>query len=264
MSGWLRVVGLGPGDPALLTPQARTALEAAEDLVGYGPYLARWPERAGQRRHASDNREERERAALALGLAAGGRRVALVSGGDPGIFGMAATVFEILGENPVWEGLDIAVLPGITALTAAAARLGAPFGHDFCAISLSDNLKPWALIEARLSAAARAGFVIALYNPLSRARPWQLGAAFALLRRHLPAHTPLAFARAISRPDERLHLSTLGEADPARADMATLVIVGSAESRLVPRPGGEAWFYTPRRAGAAEGPIPGREERSSQ
>ena len=255
MKGWLRVVGLGPGDPALLPPEARAALEAAEDVVGYGPYLARWPERPGQARHPSDNRAERERAALALTLAQQGRGVALVSGGDPGIFGMASTLFEVIAENPDWAGLDVAVLPGITALSAAAARLGAPLGHDFCAISLSDNLKPWAVIEARLAAAARAGFVIALYNPLSRARPWQLGAAFAELRRHLPAETPLAFARAVRRPEERLSLTTLGEADPGRADMATLVIVGSAESRLVPRPGALPWFYTPRRSGSPASPA---------
>lgn len=248
MSGSLRVIGLGPGDPALLTAEAAAALEAASDLVGYGPYLARCPERPGQRRHASDNREERARAEHGLRLAAAGHRVALVSGGDAGIFGMASTVFEAIEANPAWAALDIAVLPGLTALAAAGARLGAPFGHDFCAISLSDNLKPWAVIAARLVAAARAGFVMALYNPLSRARPWQLGAAFDLLRRELPGETPIAFARAISRPDEEIRLVRLAEADPAWADMATLVVVGSRESRLVARPAGGAWFYTPRRA----------------
>ncbi len=244
----LTIIGAGPGDPALLTPRAAAALADATDLVGYGPYLDRLPERAGQRRHPSDNRVELERARHALGLAAAGQRVAVVSAGDAGVFGMAAAVFEAVDGDPAWRTVDIEVIPGVSALLAAAARLGAPLGHDFCAISLSDNLKPWEVITARLQAAAAAGFVITLYNPLSRARPWQLGAAFALLRTVLPAATPVAFATAISRADERVSVVTLGTADPGAADMRTLVLIGTAATRRIE---GTGWLYTPRSAGAA-------------
>ncbi len=243
MSGWLRVVGLGPGDPALLPPAAADVLADATDLVGYGPYLGRVPCRPGQARHPSDNRVELDRARHALALAASGRRVAVVSGGDPGVFGMAAAVFEAVEADAAFAALDIAVVPGISALLAAAARLGAPLGHDFCAISLSDNLKPWPTVLDRLRAAAGAGFVLALYNPLSRARPWQLGAAFDALRAVLPGATAVAFATAVSRPGERVDTTTLADADPARADMRTLVLVGSAATRRVGR-----WLYTPRSA----------------
>jgi precorrin-3B C17-methyltransferase len=248
MTGHLAIIGTGPGDPALLAPRAAAALDAATDLVGYGPYLDRVPERAGLRRHPSDNRVELDRARHALELTATGHRVAVVSGGDPGVFGMAAAVFEAVEAHPPFAALDIEVVPGISALLAAAARLGAPLGHDFCAISLSDNLKPWPTVLHRLSMAASAGFVLALYNPLSRARPWQLGAAFDALREVLPPATPVAFATAISRPDERLRITTLAAADPALADMRTLVMVGSAATRLVARPGGNPWLYTPRSA----------------
>ncbi len=248
MTGRLCILGLGPGDPALTTPQAAAALEQAQDLVGYAPYLGRVPPRPGQVRHASDNRVEGDRARHALALAAAGRRVAVVSGGDPGVFAMASAVFEALEAGPeAWRALDVAVLPGVSAMLAAAARLGAPLGHDFCAISLSDNLKPWPLVLQRLRAAATAGFVIALYNPASRARPWQLGAAFDALRGVLPGTVPVAFATAVTRPDERLVHTTLAAADPSLADMRTLVLVGSAATRRVARPGG-AWLYTPRSA----------------
>ena len=167
MSGRVAVVDLGPGDPSWLTPQASAEIEAASDIVGYKPYIERLPLRAGQRAHGSDNRVELERARLALGLAAEGAAVAVVSGGDPGVFAMAAAVFEAVEDDPRWRDLDIAVTPGVSAMQAAAARLGAPLGHDFCAISLSDNLKPWSVVERRLKAAAEADFVIALYNPAS-------------------------------------------------------------------------------------------------
>ncbi|MBI0435307.1 precorrin-3B C(17)-methyltransferase [Roseomonas sp. KE0001] len=243
----LDVIGLGPGDAALRTPEAEAALAAATDILGYGPYVARVPPRPGQRRHATDNRQELERARHALELAAEGARVAVVSSGDAGVFAMASAVFEALEAGPeAWRALEIRVLPGISAMFAAAARLGAPLGHDFCAISLSDNLKPWALVERRLRLAAEAGFVLALYNPISRARPWQLGRAFALLAETLPGTTPLAFATAISRPEERIEIRALAEADPALADMRTLVLVGSAATRLIPRPGGRPWLYAPR------------------
>jgi precorrin-3B C17-methyltransferase len=251
MSGRLAVVGLGPGDVRWLTPEADAALAAADALFGYGPYLDRAPVRDGQSRHPSDNREEALRARAALETAAAGTNVALVSGGDPGVFAMAATVCEQIESGPAaWRGLDVEIVPGITAMLAVAARVGAPLGHDFCALSLSDNLKPWPVIERRLDAAAQAGFVIALYNPISRARPWQLTAAFERLRRYLPATTPTVFGRAVGRADENIAVTTLQAADPAGADMATLVIVGSAETRLVPRPGHAPLVYTPRSASA--------------
>jgi precorrin-3B C17-methyltransferase len=243
------VIGLGPGDPRYLTPEADAALAAADALYGYGPYLDRVPARAGQSRHASDNREESARAAAALRHAAQGARVAVVSGGDPGVFAMAAAVCEAIEAGPEdFRALDVAVIPGITAMLAVAARIGAPLGHDFCALSLSDNLKPWELIERRLDAAAGAGFVIALYNPVSRARPWQFGKAIARLRRHLPAATPLVFGRAVGRADEHIDIVTLDAADAATADMATLVIVGTRETRVIARPGRSPLVYTPRAA----------------
>jgi precorrin-3B C17-methyltransferase len=251
MSGRLAVVGLGPGDVRWLTPEADAALAAADALFGYGPYLDRAPVRDGQSRHPSDNREEALRARAALERAAAGSNVALVSGGDPGVFAMAATVCEQIESGPAaWRGLDVEIVPGITAMLAVAARVGAPLGHDFCALSLSDNLKPWPVIERRLDAAAQAGFVIALYNPISRARPWQLAAAFERLRRYLPATTPTVFGRAVGRADENVAVTTLQAAEPASADMATVVIVGSAETRLVPRPGHAPLVYTPRSASA--------------
>jgi precorrin-3B C17-methyltransferase len=251
MSGRLAVVGLGPGDVRWLTPQADAALAAADALFGYGPYLDRAPVRDGQRRHPSDNRQEAPRARAALETAAAGTNVALVSGGDPGVFAMAAIVCEQIESGPAaWRGLDVEIVPGVTAMLAVAARVGAPLGHDFCALSLSDNLKPWPVIERRLDAAAQAGFVIALYNPISQARPWQLTAALERLRRYLPATTPTVFGRAVGRADETVAVTTLQAADPAGADMATLVIVGSAETRLVPRPGQAPLVYTPRSASA--------------
>jgi precorrin-3B C17-methyltransferase len=249
MTGRIAVVGLGPGDPRYLTPEADAALANAQALYGYGPYLDRVPPRAGQSRHASDNREERARAAAALHHAAQGARVAVVSGGDPGVFAMAAAVCEEIESGPEsWRALDVAIIPGITAMLAVAARIGAPLGHDFCAMSLSDNLKPWQLVERRLDAAASTGFVIALYNPVSRARPWQLGQAIERLRRHLPPSTPVIFGRAVGRPDERVNVTTLDAADAASADMATLVIVGSRETRVIARHGLDPLVYTPRAA----------------
>jgi precorrin-3B C17-methyltransferase len=247
--GKLVVVGLGPGDPRYLTPEATDALAAADALYGYGPYLDRAPERQGQSRHASDNREEGARAAAALRHAAQGAHVAVVSGGDPGVFAMAAAICEQIESGPdAWRALDVAFIPGITAMLAVAARIGAPLGHDFCAMSLSDNLKPWDLVERRLDAAADAGFVIALYNPISRARPWQLGHALERLRRHLPGTVPVVFGRAVGRPDERIAIITLAEARAEDADMATLIIIGSRETRVIARPGRSALVYTPRAA----------------
>ncbi len=250
MSGSLTVVGLGPGPSFWITPEAENILKGASDIVGYAPYVARVPERAGQVRHPSDNRVELDRANHALDLAQGGRHVAVVSGGDPGVFAMAATVFEAVEARPLFEReLPIQVIPGISAMFAAAARLGAPLGHDFCALSLSDNLKPWSVIDKRLRAAAEADFVIALYNPVSKARPEQLRQAFALLRTVKASETPVAFARAIGRRDESVDVTTLGECDGFPADMSTLVLIGSSETRLIERPTGRPWLLTPRSYG---------------
>lgn len=252
MSGKLYLVGLGPGAPAMQTPQATSALLLATDLVGYGPYIDRVPPRPGLIRHASDNREEISRARHALELSAAGRHVAVVSSGDTGVFAMASAVFEAIERGaPEWRDIDVEVMPGISAMFAVAARVGAPLGHDFCAISLSDNLKPWDIVTRRLQAAAGAGFVIALYNPISRARPWQLGAAFALLRDILPAATPVVFATAVSRADETIEIVPLADAHPARADMRTLVLIGSAATRRIERADGTAWLYAPRGVDAA-------------
>jgi len=235
-AGSLTVVGLGPGHPGWLTPAASDALAAATDLVGYGPYLDRAPAVEGQRRHGSDNRVELERARLALELAARGGRVAVVSGGDPGVFAMAAAVLEALeGGEPGWRRVAIRIEPGVTAMLAAAARVGAPLGGDFCAISLSDNLKPWKVIETRLKAALAADFAIALYNPISSARPWQLGAALDLAATLRAPDTPIVFAHAVGRPDEAVTVLPLAEATAAQADMATLVIIGASTTRLVGR-----------------------------
>jgi precorrin-3B C17-methyltransferase len=252
VTGRLAVVGLGPGDARYLTPEADAVLAAADALHGYGPYLDRIPVRPSQARHPSDNGEEYVRAAAALGQAAAGASVAMVSGGDPGVFAMAAAVCEAIETGPDdWRALDVAFVPGVTAMLAVAARIGAPLGHDFCALSLSDNLKPWECIERRLDAAAGAGFVIALYNPVSRARPWQLDAAFERLRRHLPLSTPVVFGRAVGRPGDTVTATTLAAAPTTVADMATLVIVGSAATRVIPRPGRLSLVYTPRSARGA-------------
>ena len=250
--GKLFIVGLGPGEARFLTPEASAALAAAEALYGYQPYLARVPVREGQARHPSDNREELVRAGTALAHAAAGAQVAMVSGGDPGVFAMAAAVIEAVEAGPAeWRALDLVVVPGITAMLAVAAKCGAPLGHDFCAISLSDNLKPWEVIEKRLRLAAQAGFAMAFYNPVSKARPHQLDTAFEILRAELPASVPVIFGRAVGRPDERMRVVPLANARGHMADMATCIIVGSPETRLVERPGLPALVYTPRRAGDA-------------
>jgi precorrin-3B C17-methyltransferase len=252
VTGRLTVIGLGPGDPRWLTPAASEALAAATDLVGYGPYVDRVPHREGLERHASDNRVELDRARHALDLAGMGRAVAIVSGGDPGVFAMAAAVFEALEEaRPHWAEIDIHVEPGITAVLAAAARLGAPLGGDFAVLSLSDNLKPWEVVVRRLEAALAADFVVALYNPISKARPWQLGEALKLAARHRAADAPVAFARAVGRPDEAIRVLPLAEAVAAAdsADMATLVLIGASVTRAVGGTDGRRFLYTPRSVG---------------
>lgn len=246
-AGSLRVLGIGPGAAEQLTPEAAAALEQAEHVLGYHTYLSRLGALRGKQRHGSDNGDELARARHGLELAAQGARVAIISGGDAGVFGMAAAVFEAIEQGPeAWRELDVAVLPGVTAMLAAAARLGAPLGNDFCAINLSDNLKPWSLIERRLELAARAGFVIALYNPASRARPTQVHAAITLLRAHRPASTQVALARAVGRADEALLVTSLGEVDPSLADMRTLILVGAESTRRITRRSGPPWLYTPR------------------
>jgi precorrin-3B C17-methyltransferase len=250
VSGILFVLGLGPGPADWMTPECARALAEADALLGYKTYVERVPERAGLERFPSDNRVEIERARAALGLAEAGRKVALASGGDPGVFAMAAAVFEAIESGPpAWRALDLRVLPGVSAMQAAAARLGAPLGHDFCAISLSDILKPWDIVLRRLEAAARGDFVIALYNPASRERR-RLGEAFDLLRGLKSGATPVAFARAVGRPNEAIAISTLAEADPERADMQTLVLIGSSETRAISRGGAAPWLLTPRSYGA--------------
>ncbi len=249
-AGSLAIVGLGPGPHELMTFEADAAIRSASDLVGYGPYLDRLPALPEQKRHASDNRVEIDRARQALDLALGGARVAVVSGGDPGVFAMAAAVFEAVeGGDPRWRDLDIEIHPGVSAMLAVAARLGAPLGHDFAVISLSDNLKPWDAIARRLTAAAQADFVMALYNPASKARPHLIHDVFKLLRGLKSPETIVAFARAVNRPDERIELTTLGAADPSVADMSTLVLIGSSATRRVTRGDGGFWVYSPRSYG---------------
>ncbi len=243
MSGSLHIVGLGPGDPDLVTPQAELSLDRATDVFGYVPYVARVPDRPGLIKHASDNREEIARARHALEVAASGGRAVIVSSGDPGVFAMAAAVFEALEGEPQWHGLDIQVLPGITAMLAAAAAAGAPLGHDFCAINLSDNLKPWDLIERRLRLAAEADFATALYNPRSKSRPEGFARALDVLREAAGgAPRLITFARNVTRPDQTINTVDLNEATPEMADMRTVVLVGSSATRRV-----GPWVYTPRR-----------------
>jgi precorrin-3B C17-methyltransferase len=244
MTGTLTIAGLGPGADAQVTPEVTTALAAATDVVGYIPYVARIAPRPGLTLHPSDNRVEMDRARAALMMAAEGRHVVVVSSGDPGVFAMASAVFEALEDAPHWQALDIRVLPGITAMLAAAARAGAPLGHDFACINLSDNLKPWDIIATRLRHAARADFAMAFYNPRSASRPDTFAHTLDLLRQECGGDRLVTFARAVSTPDERLTTVTLAEATPDMADMRTLVIVGNSATRRV-----GPWVYTPRRAG---------------
>jgi precorrin-2 C20-methyltransferase / precorrin-3B C17-methyltransferase len=245
--GSVVVVGLGPAGPDWLTPEAHAELAAADELVGYATYLARVPERRGQRRHASDNRVEAQRARHALELAAAGSRVAVVSSGDPGIFAMAAAVIEALDEDPALAGVEVRVVAGVSAMQAAAARVGAPLGHDFCVISLSDQLKPWEIVERRLDAAGAADLVLALYNPASRTRREQLARAVAVLRGHRADATPVVVARAVGGADESVTVTTLAALDVDAVDMRTLLIVGSSTTRVVENDGRQPRVYTPRR-----------------
>ena len=246
--GCVSVVGIGPAGPDWLTPEAQAELALADELIGYQTYLARVPERREQRRHATDNRVEAERARHALELARAGARVAVVSSGDPGIFAMAAAVLEVAESDEAFAPVEVRVVPGVSAMQAAAARVGAPLGHDFCVVSLSDQLKPWEVVERRLDAAGAADLVLALYNPASKTRREQLARAVEVLRRHRADATPVVVARAVGSAQEAVWITTLGALDLDVVDMRTLLIVGSSTTRVVERAEGLApRVYTPRR-----------------
>ena len=244
MTGRLTIVGLGPGAAAMITAEVQTTLAEATDVVGYIPYVARIAPREGLTLHPSDNRVEMDRARHALDLAQAGRRVVVVSSGDPGVFAMASAVFEAMEAMPDPDSVQVTVLPGITAMLAAAAALGAPLGHDFCAINLSDNLKPWSLIERRLTLAVEADFAMAFYNPRSASRPEGFGRVLDLLRGTCAPQRLISFAQAVSMPDQRLVTVPLAEALPEMADMRTVVILGNSATRRV-----GPYVYTPRSAG---------------
>ena len=244
MTGSLVIAGLGPGAEGMVTPEVSAALEEATDVIGYIPYVSRIPPRDGLRLHPSDNRVELDRARHALELAAKGNRAVVVSSGDPGVFAMASAVFEAVESGPApWRDLDIRVLPGITAMLAAAAAAGAPLGHDFCAINLSDNLKPFDLVLRRVHLALEADFAMAFYNPRSASRPHQFASVLDLLKAQAEPERLMIFARAVSTPRQEIHVMPLQEARPEMADMRTMVILGSSATRRVGR-----FVYTPRRA----------------
>ncbi|MYX35818.1 MULTISPECIES: precorrin-2 C(20)-methyltransferase [unclassified Streptomyces] len=244
--GEVVVVGLGPAGPMWLTPEARSALAGADELVGYTTYMDRVPVRPGQLRHASDNRVEAERAEFALDLARRGRRVAVVSSGDPGVFAMATAVLEAASAEP-YLGVRVRVVPGITAAQSAAALAGAPLGHDYAVVSLSDRLKPWTVVEERLRAATSADLVLALYNPASRSRRTQLENALKVLREGRVPGTPVVVARDVGGPEQAVRVTTLEDLDPATVDMRCVLLVGSSQTRTVRRGDGTTVVWTPRR-----------------
>ncbi|QQX59579.1 precorrin-3B C(17)-methyltransferase [Pseudomonas chlororaphis] len=247
--GRLAVIGLGPGAAELMVPAVKAELARANDILGYETYVRMaGPFRADQVMHCTDNREEMQRARHAFELAAQGRSVVVVSSGDPGVFAMAAAVLETLHESsePSWHQVELEILPGVSASLATAAQAGAPLGHDFCVLSLSDNLKPWAIIEKRLDLASQADLALAFYNPISRSRPWQLGRALEIVRQHRTADTPVVLGRDIGRPGQTLRVTTLGALTPEQVDMRTMVLVGSSTTCVFPRAGGGEWVYTPR------------------
>ena len=247
--GRLAVIGLGPGAAELMVPAVKTELARANDVLGYETYVRMaGPFRADQVLHCTDNREEMQRARHAFELAAQGRSVVVVSSGDPGVFAMAAAVLEALHEstNPQWHSVDLEILPGVSASLATAAQAGAPLGHDFCVMSLSDNLKPWSIIEKRLDLASEADLALAFYNPISRSRPWQLGRALEIVAQHRTAQTPVVLGRDIGRPGQTLRVTTLGELTPDQVDMRTMVLIGSSTTCTFPRADGCEWVYTPR------------------
>lgn len=254
--GRLAVIGLGPGAADLMVPAVRAELDRATDVLGYETYVRMaGPLRPDQVQHCTDNREEMQRARHAFQLAAQGRSVVVVSSGDPGVFAMAAAVLEALHESsdPAWHNVDLQILPGVSASLATAAQAGAPLGHDFCVMSLSDNLKPWTIIEKRLDLAAEADLALAFYNPISRSRPWQLGRALEIVAQHRTPDTPVVLGRDIGRPGQTLRVTTLGQLTPDQVDMRTLVIIGSSTTCVFPRPNGGVWAYTPRWYGEKPG-----------
>jgi precorrin-2 C20-methyltransferase/precorrin-3B C17-methyltransferase len=244
-AGEVVVVGLGPAGPDWLTPEASAELAAADHVVGYGPYVSRVPVRPGQQRHSSGNRVEADRAGQALELAAGGAKVAVVSSGDPGVFAMASAVLE-QAEDARWAGVAVRVVPGLTAAQAAASRVGAPLGHDYCVLSLSDRLKPWEIIERRLDAAGAADLVLALYNPASRSRRDHLGQVRAVLLQHRAPETPVVVARDVGGQEETITVTTLGGFQADDVDMRCLLIIGSSQTRIGERPDGTTTVWTPR------------------
>ncbi len=247
--GRLAVIGLGPGAAELMVPAVKAELARANDILGYETYVRMaGPFRADQVMHCTDNREEMQRARHAFELAAQGRSVVVVSSGDPGVFAMAAAVLEALHESRdvAWHNVELEILPGVSASLATAAQAGAPLGHDFCVMSLSDNLKPWDIIEKRLDLACQADLALAFYNPISRSRPWQLGRALEIVRQHRTPHTPVVLGRDIGRPGQTLRNITLGELTPEQVDMRTMVLVGSSTTCAFPRAEGGSWVYTPR------------------
>ncbi|MDH6109736.1 precorrin-2 C20-methyltransferase/precorrin-3B C17-methyltransferase [Kitasatospora sp. MAP12-15] len=245
-AGQVVVVGLGPAGPLWLTPEARGELAAADDLVGYTTYLDRVPARPGQQRHGSDNKVEAERAEFALDLARRGRRVAVVSSGDPGVFAMATAVLEAACADPYRE-VPVRIVPGMTAAHAAASRAGAPLGHDYAVVSLSDRLKPWSVVAERLRAAASADLVLALYNPGSRSRTTQVALTRDLLLEHRAPDTPVVLARDVGGPTERVRTVRLADLDPAEVDMRTILLIGSSQTQAVRRGDGTEVVWTPRR-----------------
>jgi cobalt-precorrin 5A hydrolase/precorrin-3B C17-methyltransferase len=254
--GRLAVIGLGPGAAELMVPAVKAELARANDVLGYETYVRMaGPFRADQVLHCTDNREEMQRARHAFELAAQGRSVVVVSSGDPGVFAMAAAVLEALHESsdPAWHNVELEMLPGVSASLATAAQAGAPLGHDFCVMSLSDNLKPWAIIEKRLDLAAQADLALAFYNPISRSRPWQLGRALEIVAQHRLPQTPVVLGRDIGRPGQTLRVTTLGQLTPDQVDMRTMVLVGSSTTCTFARPDGGVWVYTPRWYGAKPG-----------
>ncbi|PZS19676.1 MAG: ATP-binding protein [Pseudonocardiales bacterium] len=244
--GRVDVVGLGPGGRDWMIPQAQAVIDAADHVVGYGPYVDRVALNPRQHRHSSGNAVEAERAEFALELALAGARVAVVSSGDPGVFAMASAVIEAAAQDR-YAAVDVGVVPGLTAAQAVASQVGAPLGHDFAIISLSDRLKPWDVVAARLVAAAQADLVIAIYNPASESRRQQIVDARELLLRHRSPQTPVVVGRAVGSDDQEIRVTTLGELDPATIDMRCLLIVGSSQTRAVPAPRGTHRVFTPRR-----------------
>lgn len=247
--GRLAVIGLGPGAAELMVPAVKAELARCSDVLGYETYVRMaGPFRADQVQHCTDNREEMQRARHAFELAAQGRSVVVVSSGDPGVFAMAAAVLEALHESsdPAWQRVELEILPGVSASLATAAQAGAPLGHDFCVMSLSDNLKPWSIIEKRLDLACQADLALAFYNPISRSRPWQLGRALEIVAQHRVAATPVVLGRDIGRPGQTLRTTTLGQLTPDQVDMRTMVLIGSSTTCTFPRVGGGEWVYTPR------------------